>query len=561
MATITGKKTGGLTVGTATDDAISGLGGNDILRGRAGDDTLSGGAGSDTFVFESSRERNGFDTITDYGWSAARNGQKDILDLSAVLNRVGGGDSNRASIHSYVWLVEGDKGAWLYIDTDGLGTKAVAQSWALLEGLHAGDPVRVHLASGPDYTLTVRPGPTLSYGTTTFAEASANDGSITATCTITLTGETFAGTNGQPLAGLEFGHLPDGLTAVVTRTSDTTAVLSFTGQATDHASANDVSNLSVTFGNAAFASVNAGQVIGSTKGGLAIDFTDNPEITWSASSFAEADANDGSISDTLTITLAHGIFTGTNGSALPGATFSNVPDGLTAVVTRTSDTTAELSFTGRAKDHVDADDIADLTVSLGDAAFTSGNATSVVGSTKSDLAIDFKAQDNSVVLFDLVDGWSSNHSGRAFQADTSYTIYIRVDSDSAALITTPGANAPEGADFAAWTGADNLGSDDKFVLVGNDSGSEVIGYRLGEVNSAFVGNYYGNSAVFWGTFLTYGAALVSTGCFSRDFNGDSKTLTLWAGSWSPLGPIGNLSEHYQRVLPVGVLTSQAALLP
>ncbi len=64
--------------------------------------------------------------------------------------------------------------------------------------------------------------------------------------------------------------------------------------------------------------------------------------------------------------------------------------------------------------------------------------------------------DTSVVVFDLLDGTSSSHSSRTFDAGTSYTIYILVDSNTATLNPA-----------TAWSGAGNLGSDDKIVLVGN----------------------------------------------------------------------------------------------
>ncbi|MFC7208683.1 Ig-like domain-containing protein [Comamonas endophytica] len=37
--------------------------------------------------------------------------------------------------------------------------------------------------------------------------------------------------------------------------------------------------------------------------------------------------------------------------------------------------------------------------------------------------------DSTIVVFDLIQGVSSNHSGRTFDADTSYTIFIHMDSE------------------------------------------------------------------------------------------------------------------------------------
>ncbi|MCA1246170.1 tandem-95 repeat protein, partial [Massilia sp. MS-15] len=133
---------------------------------------------------------------------------------------------------------------------------------------------------GPSWTgettVTGNPAPILSYSTINFAEAAANDGAIVTTSTITLSNGTFTGTNGQSLPGVGFSNLPAGLSAQLIRTSDTTAVLSFTGNATAHANANDISNLGISFGNTAFTSGNAGAVTGASRFDLTIDFADPP---------------------------------------------------------------------------------------------------------------------------------------------------------------------------------------------------------------------------------------------------------------------------------------------
>jgi len=235
------------------------------------------------------------------------------------------------------------------------------------------------------------PARTVSYGTTTFTEAAANDGTITATSTITLTGDTFTGANGAALTGAVVSNVPTGLTAVVTKASATTATLSFTGSAAAHANANDVSDLTVTMSSAAFTLGTATGVTGATKSDLIIDFADPlvRTVSYSAATLDEAAANDGSITATLTITLSGDTFVGANDAALTGAVVSNVPTGLTAVVTKTSATTATLSFTGSAAAHANAQDIGNLTVTLSNGAFTLGSAASVTGATKSDLAINF----------------------------------------------------------------------------------------------------------------------------------------------------------------------------
>jgi hypothetical protein len=105
--------------------------------------------------------------------------------------------------------------------------------------------------------------------------------------------------------------------------------------------------------------------------------------------FSEAYENDGSIPFVSTLTISNDTFTGANGEALSGGVVSNVPPGLTAVLTKTGDTTATLSLTGNATVHANANDIANLTVSLSDATFTLGNAASVIGAFKNDIVVDF----------------------------------------------------------------------------------------------------------------------------------------------------------------------------
>jgi hypothetical protein len=107
------------------------------------------------------------------------------------------------------------------------------------------------------------------------------------------------------------------------------------------------------------------------------------------STFSEAYDNDGSIPFVSKLTITNDTYMGANGEALSGGVVTNVPPGLTAVLTKTGDTTATLSLTGNAAAHDNANDIANLTVSLSDATFTLGNAASVTGAFKNDIVVDF----------------------------------------------------------------------------------------------------------------------------------------------------------------------------
>jgi len=124
--------------------------------------------------------------------------------------------------------------------------------------------------------LVSNPAAAITYSTPTFSESTMNNGSVRGFATISLTGDTFTGTNGQALTGAAVSNVPSGLTAVVTKASDTTATLSFTGSAASHANANDIGNLTVTLGNTAFTLGHAEVVMGATRSDLIIDFTDPP---------------------------------------------------------------------------------------------------------------------------------------------------------------------------------------------------------------------------------------------------------------------------------------------
>jgi uncharacterized delta-60 repeat protein len=117
-------------------------------------------------------------------------------------------------------------------------------------------------------------------------------------------------------------------------------------------------------------------------------------LGYGATGFAEANANNGSINNAapLAVTLAGGTFTGTNGDdfvAMGKLVVTNLPLGLTAVATRTSATQLDVTLTGMATAHANSDDIANLTFTFQNAAFTGGVASSVANALKNDLIVDF----------------------------------------------------------------------------------------------------------------------------------------------------------------------------
>jgi hypothetical protein len=134
--------------------------------------------------------------------------------------------------------------------------------------------------------------------------------------------------------------------------------------------------------------------------------------------------------------------------------------------------------------------------------------------------------DTSVVVFDLVEGVSSDHSGRSFDANVDYTIYIRVDSNSATLNKDGNGALNLEADWGTWSGADNLTATDIVVLVGDDSFG-VIGESGNKVTA--IGGSGGK--FFWLSGTSTTAAIIGVdGGFGRFYSGSSSSIDLWNGS-------------------------------
>ncbi|WP_462251751.1 T9SS type A sorting domain-containing protein [Ekhidna sp.] len=112
-----------------------------------------------------------------------------------------------------------------------------------------------------------------------FREGSNNDGSVDGFLTIQLAGDAFTSAGGTLSHGTDYtvNNSPGGLTpSLDVDASGTIATLTFTGNATDHQDINDVSELAITFTNAAFVGADASSVSGvNDPTGVGIDFRDN----------------------------------------------------------------------------------------------------------------------------------------------------------------------------------------------------------------------------------------------------------------------------------------------
>jgi uncharacterized repeat protein (TIGR02543 family) len=116
------------------------------------------------------------------------------------------------------------------------------------------DEIRVGTSYAAVAPVSVTPSKALTYSGTTFSEATANDGAISSPITATLSGDTFTGSVGDEFVGskVTVANVPVGLTASVKKASDTTATVTLTGNASNHATANDVANLTIAFQDSAF---------------------------------------------------------------------------------------------------------------------------------------------------------------------------------------------------------------------------------------------------------------------------------------------------------------------
>ncbi len=213
---------------------------------------------------------------------------------------------------------------------------------------------------------------------------------------------------------------------------------------------------------------------------------------------------------------------------------------------------------------------------------TAGNAFAGISNPAT---VTFDTDYDDTVVFDLVNGVNSSHSGRTFDEDVEYTIYIRVDSDSYVLNTTSNLSGVPATSWGVWAGGDNLGSNDTVILVGNDAVNDVVG----RFNSTVTNYSYDMVAPRWWTSgertptstmsamyaraaslykYTYNAA--RSVIFARTVNSTNSYAAVWTGHWeerpasvatslpNPNAPNYGLTlnQVYLKTMPTGILTSQ-----
>ena len=122
-----------------------------------------------------------------------------------------------------------------------------------------------------------------------------------------------------------------------------------------------------------------------------------PAISYSTDTFYESSANDGTIDNSSPVIIIFNNFGGETFTGSYGDNFvtagkvivTNLPSGLTAVVTRISSTTLSVTITGVAPTNNSANDVSNLTFAFQNSAFSGGDASNVSNSSKNNLMVNF----------------------------------------------------------------------------------------------------------------------------------------------------------------------------
>ncbi len=180
------------------------------------------------------------------------------------------------------------------------------------------DLTNIVVAAASKTPVTTQP-VALAYSALALSESAANDGSITSSITITSSGDTYSGSIGSAIGKVT--GTPSGLTAVLIKTTDTTATLSFTGTAKAHGVANSTDALTITFSGADFTSKSIAGKLGATQQ-IKVSFFDLPLVETNG-----VLALNGALSNNLVVDLASDKITFAGAEAtLTSGSIANVRD-------------------------------------------------------------------------------------------------------------------------------------------------------------------------------------------------------------------------------------------
>jgi hypothetical protein len=113
-------------------------------------------------------------------------------------------------------------------------------------------------------------------------------------------------------------------------------------------------------------------------------------LNWGSDTFIENANNDGSIQNTISVSLSGDTFS-TIGKLSLNTDFntSNIPKGLTVSITTVSATQVSVTLTGYAENHTTANNISNMSVVFKDNVFTNNDASNIINSAQMDLKIKF----------------------------------------------------------------------------------------------------------------------------------------------------------------------------
>jgi hypothetical protein len=232
-------------------------------------------------------------------------------------------------------------------------------------------------------TLDFHDGLGLDWPTTTFTEATANNGTIGNEITLTLVGDTFVN-DGAFNSGDEYtisaGSVPGDLGLSITYLNSTQVKLALTNAATSHDGGSG--GFTLAFSNAAFTGGVAGNVPNASQA-LTVTFLAQPVLTYSGTAFAEASNNNGVIGNTQTATL-EGTTLAKNGTLTTPTDYTisgPVPGSLSVRITSDGVDELTIGFDSAAPAHT-ASDGGSFGISFADALFANVAVANITGSSE-----------------------------------------------------------------------------------------------------------------------------------------------------------------------------------
>ncbi len=378
-------------------------------------------------------------------------------DLEVFYEIEGGSDFGLPTTEQDVEIGAGETSATVVLQTtpDSAAATDATVTVALATDVDAeGDGYTVGSPNSVDVRVTQSDAPTVSVSATpaTILEGAA----ITVTFTAAETLSADLVVKYRITGGQAFGLGESSATLSATIPSGGTSVAVVHDTDTDQLATG--SDKTVSFGiQSSVTSAGADYLIGTRSAAVTVQQDTTPTIVY-AGSFTEAAANDGTVTGSVTATLTGDTFaagTGTGGTTAAGVTASNVPVGLTAVLTRTSDRVVTLTLTGNATNHADGNDVNNVTLTFTDAAFAHEAASRVSGATRNDIAIDFNDPSSDAPLAPDLSGvtvsvsgqtlgfnWESQAADASRAAVTGYRVEWSADGATGWTAITPDLGAP-----------------------------------------------------------------------------------------------------------------------